>query len=139
VSSWGWGGYLTLPLGASATLSGEAWTGGNLDDYLGGIGQGIRVSGQRAFAIGSTGGWGELAVRGGRGLQAHLGASVDDPDDADLVAGSRSRDRAVWGTLLKDFGSGLSSGVEISHWETRYVGLADGRSWRIQGSVIYSF
>lgn len=64
VASWSWGGYLTLPLDA-LTLSAEAWTGANLDDYLGGIGHGILVRQTVATAVESTGGWAELALKQG--------------------------------------------------------------------------
>lgn len=135
----GWGGYLTLPLGGALTLSGEAWTGSNMDDYLGGIGHGMRVTEDLATSVGVAGGWAELAWRGSQGVRAQVGASLDDPDDTDLGAGFRARNMAAWGTVVKDFGGGLSSGLEVSRWATRYVGHAESTSWRVQGSVIYAF
>jgi hypothetical protein len=60
VAFWSWGDYLSLPLDA-LTLSGEAWTGANLDAYVGGIAHGIRVRQTVATAVESTGGWAELA------------------------------------------------------------------------------
>lgn len=137
LTSSGWGGYLTLPL-SSVTLSGEAWTGSNLDDYLGGIAQGIRVDQTVATSVTSTGGWAELVWRMGR-TRVQAGASLDDPDNTDLAVGYRARNLAAWGTLARDLGGGLTGGVEVSRWATRYVGRTEGTSWRVQGSLIYAF
>jgi hypothetical protein len=137
LSASGWGGDLSLPLG-SVALSGEFWRGSNLDDYLGGIGQGLSIDGSVARAVASTGGWGELAW--GRGpTRVRVGFGVDDPDDADLMPGYRARNAAVWSNLLRDLGGNLSAGLEVSRWETCYVGMADGTSLRAQASVIYAF
>jgi hypothetical protein len=133
------GAYLTLPMGARATLNGEAWTGTNVDDYMGGIAQGIRVTGTRANAVSASGGWAELALRSAAGTQVNFGYSVDDPDDGDLGKGARGFNRAAWTTLTRDAGGGLRYGVEISNWETRYLDMATGKSWRVQTSVQYSF
>lgn len=138
VDSWSWGGYLTLPLGSEVTLLGEAWVGSNMDDYLGGIAQGLRVVNTRANAIDARGGWAELQWKKGV-TQLHAGFSLDDPDAADLGAGARDRNSAIWGTWIRDAGGGLSYGLEISRWETKYLQVADGASWRTQMSVIYSF
>ena len=138
LSSTGWGGYLTVPMGSSAALNGEAWSGWNLDDYLGGIGQGIHVAGQSASNVASSGGWGELSVKHGK-VSARAGAGVDDPDDADLGTGGRDRNTAFWGTVMRDAGGGLSYGLEVSRWETTYVEGTTGTSWRVQGSVIFTF
>ena len=137
LASWSWGGYLTLPLGP-ATLSGEAWTGANMDDYLGGIGQGIHVRQTVATTVESRGGWAEVALKHGA-VKWTAGLSLDDPVDEDLLAGDRSRNLAVWGNVLRDFGGGLSAGLEASRWETEYVGLMKGSSVRVQAAVIYSF
>lgn len=133
------GAYLTVPLGSTLTFSGEAWTGSNMDDYLGGIGHGIQVRGTTANVVGARGGWAELALKTAHGTQLNLGYSLDDADAADLARGGRERNAALWGTAVHDAGGGLRYGIEVSRWETRYVGMATGRSWRVQSSVIYSF
>jgi hypothetical protein len=137
LSSSSWGAYLTLPLGAVA-LNGEAWTGWNLDDYLGGIGQGIRVADQMAENVGGRGGWAELSVKHGA-ASLRAGAGIDDPDDDDLWVSARARNTVVWGTAVRDAGGGLSYGMEVSRWETTYVQSTTGTSWRVQGSVTFTF
>ncbi len=69
----------------------------------------------------------------------HAGFGLDDPDDADLMAGSRARNVALWSNVQRDFGGSLSAGLEVSRWETRYLGMEEGSSMRVQTSVIYSF
>jgi hypothetical protein len=137
VASWSVGGFLTLPAG-QLTFSGEAWTGGNLDDYLGGVGHGILVSRDVATTVESTGGWAEVALRQGT-MKWSAGAGIDDPVDDDLGPGFRARNLVGWTNLTRDFGGGLSAGLEISRWETSYVGLAKGSSFRVHGAVIYTF
>jgi len=138
LTSSGWGAYLTLPLGTAVTLSGEAWDGSNMDDYLGGIGQGMRITSTQATAVGAHGGWAELGWRGGR-TQLRAGASLDDADADDLGAGFRDRNSAMWGTWVRDAGGGLSYGIEVSRWETEYVAMATGTSWRVHMAVVYAF
>lgn len=139
LTSSSWGGYLTLPLGSTLTLAGEVWGGTNMDDYLGGVGQGIRVQGTSANAIASMGGWAELGLRTAHGTQLNLGYSLDDPDADDLGTGARDHNSALWATAIHDPGGGLRYGLEVSRWETRYIGMTDASSWRVQTSVIYSF
>lgn len=134
-----WGAYLTLPLGSTVTLSGEAWAGANMDDYMGGIGQGITVAKTTAHAVAARGGWAELALRTAHGTHVHFGYSLDDPDAGDLAKGARDRNTTLWTTLSHDPGGGLRYGLEVSRWETRYLEMADGASWRVQTSVTYSF
>lgn len=139
LGSSGAGAYFTLPVGGRVTVSGEGWAGTNLDDYLGGVAQGIRVVGTTAREIAARGGWVELALRTAHGTHLHLGGSMDDPERADLGPGARDRNAALWTTLSHEPGGGLRYGLEISRWRTRYVGLADGASWRVQTAVVYSF
>lgn len=133
----GWGAYWRLAAGP-LSFSGEAWTGSNLDDFLGGVGQGLRIDEEVFTSVGSTGGWADLQLSLAP-WAVRLGAGVDDPDQADLLPGYRGRNLAAWTNVVRDFGAGLSAGVEVSRWHTEYVGLEDGDSWRVQSSVIYAF
>jgi hypothetical protein len=110
-----------------------------MDDYMGGIAQGIRVAGTKANAVAAVGGWGELGVRASGHTQLYFGYAYDNPHADDLGKGARDLNREVWTTLSHNPGGGLRYGLEISHWETRYVQMSAGRSWRVQSSVTYSF
>jgi hypothetical protein len=98
------GAYLSMPLGGALGLSAEAWSGSNLDDFLGGIGQGLRVSGTTANAVRARGGWAELKVRASERVGLHVGLSRDDADADDLDAGSRDLNEVFWGTVTHDAG-----------------------------------
>lgn len=137
LASSSWGGYLKLTAGA-LSLSGEGWVGSNLDDYFGGIGQGLVIDEGGATAIGGKGGWAEVAWKAGA-TTLHAGFGVDDPDDEDLALGFRSRNYAGWGNVVHDFGGGLQVGLEYSYWQTLYTNMLEGTSSRVQGSVIYTF
>lgn len=137
VESSSWGLYLDIPLGA-LSLSGEGWWGSNMDDYFGGIGQGIKVGAAGATPVGGKGGWGQLGWHRGK-MRMHSGFGVDDPDDVDLWVGQRARNFVHWCNVIRDFGGGLQLGLEFSLWKTRYVNLLEGTSSRVQGSVIYTF
>jgi len=62
--SWSIGLDARLPLGQRWLFKGEVWTGENLDDYLGGIAQGINLDG--GVGVRSTGGWGSIEFRPAR-------------------------------------------------------------------------
>jgi hypothetical protein len=131
------GGYLQVPLGA-LTLSGEGWVGSNMDEYLGGIGQGLNFGETSTTVIDGKGVWGQIGWAGGD-TRINIGSAMDNPDNVDLAAGARSRNVTAWGNVIRDLGGGLQVGLEYSWWQTRYIDLPEGTSSRVQGSVIYSF
>ena len=126
-----------VPLGKETTLKGELWTGENLDDYFGGIGQGIDFA--RNQEIEAMGGWLAVDTRTGPDTTMSFGIGSDDPDDDTLPAGSRALNEAVWANWQWDFRRDLRFGVEASWWRTDYIGLEDGTSLRLQTSLTYRF
>jgi hypothetical protein len=136
LDSWSAGIDLALPLTGDTTLRAEVWTGTNLDDFLGGAGQGIEVdSGE---TIDASGGW--LSVETvADPWRFGVGAGVDDPDQAFLTDEGRARNLALWANAFYDLTSAIRFGGEISYWETEYRGLETGTALRVQGTVIYAF
>lgn len=134
--SWSVGVDLDLALTGATRLALEAWRGANLDDYLGGVGQGLDVV--RGLEVESRGGWLAVERRGERWRLA-LGGGVDDPDDATLPAGARLRNQALWVSAVRRLPLGLEAGVELSRWTTDYEGVPDGSSYRVQTSLVWSF
>jgi hypothetical protein len=128
---------LSIPLGRSARLKAEAFTGQNLDDYFGGVGQGINVDTGRE--VRASGGWASIEFDPGDKLGLGFGFGVDDPDDSDLEAGARALNRSLWGTVLYDFTDYFAVGGEASWWTTRYVEAQEGRALRFQATAILSF
>jgi hypothetical protein len=134
-----WSRVLDLQLGLrSWRLAGELWEGCNLDDYLGGVGQGVHVGTDDARAVRSSGGWVQLGWEGGA-TTLYVGAGLDDPRDDDLGVGRRARNGVTWVNLIRDFGEGLEWGFEASRWETDYVDRKEGRSVRVQSSLRFAF
>jgi len=136
LDSWSLDLDFTLPLGR-ATLTGELFRGANLDDYLGGVGQGVNL--ERGVAIGSRGGWLSLALAPPGLERLVAGAGVDDPDDDALAAGGRSRNRSAWIVAARAVRPDLEVALELSYWRTDYLALESGDSWRLQTALTYGF
>jgi hypothetical protein len=137
IGSWSAGFDLDLPLGDRLSLKAEGWAGSNLDDYFGGIGRGINIDLGRG--VGASGGWAALELTATGGHRLSFGAGLDDPDNADLASGDRARNLAGWGMYVHALTPAVEVGAEISYWETRYVDLERGRSWRAQAAFVYKF
>ena len=131
------GADLEVPLGARAIVRGEAWTGSNLADVRGGIGQGInRVTGA---GIDSTGGWAEIGgdLVGRYGVFA--GYTIDSPDRDMVPAGGRTRNSAWYIANRFTASRPLVFGVDYLRWRTEYRGGPSGTDNRINAYAAYSF
>ena len=118
-------------------VRGEAWTGSNLADVRGGIGQGInRASGR---GIDSTGGWIEAGGDVTSRYSLFGGYTIDSPDDDTVPTGGRTENSAWFIANRFSAGRPLVVGVDFLHWRTRYRGLPDGTDNRINTYVTYSF
>lgn len=128
---------LTLPLAQRLTLLGELWTGENLDDYSGGIGQGVNRTTLEEIA--AWGGWAALSVNPWDCWTFNVGASLDNPRKRDLNPGDRSRNTSVFGNVMYDINPAVQLGLELSYWETEYKDNSDGDDIRLQTSLTYKF
>ena len=137
IDSWSLNLDLAVRFSSRASLKAEAWSGENLDDYFGGIGQGVNFA--LGEAVAASGGWLALAFKPRSGLEIGVGAGMDDPDDENLSPGARARNLAVWANAVWELWPGLKVGGELSSWQTDYLGMEDGSSLRAQSSLIYSF
>lgn len=140
LETWSVGADWVVPIGSALTLKGEIWLGRNMDAYVGGIAQGVNTAVAGAEReIDAAGGWFALQLKANSCLTFAGGASVDDPDDADLAPGNRSHNAFGfvngWFHPAKRIGFGL----ELSYWITEYVGLSDGDSLRVQFAIKYDF
>ena len=92
---WGYGMDVHVPLSEHFTLRGECFHGSNLDDFRGGIAQGVNpVTGR---TINTTGGWAELVTQPVKWYQNSVGYSVDDPENADIPFGGRNLNHSFVG------------------------------------------
>ena len=147
LKTWSANTELVLPIAKQLALNAEAWTGENMDDFLGGIAQGIRFVDKDGDGtketpnneIASMGGWAAITVGPFGQWQFNLGGSVDDPDDADLDDGARARNLATFGNVLFEVNKAAQIGVEVSYWETKYKNQEDRTSLRGQSSFRYQF
>ncbi|MBZ0269809.1 hypothetical protein K8I85_16790 [bacterium] len=122
-------GHLQVSIGGAVTVAGEAFAGENLDDLRGGIGQGINSGAGKS--IGTVGGWGELRLKASPHWTVAAGGSMDDPDDADVSSGMRTRNTAFYGAARLAALDGVQVGLEFIHWQTDYVGGPDGDANRV--------
>ncbi len=107
------------------TLRGEFFTGSNLGAYLGGVLQGVDFT--RRAGIASRGGWAELSADMSSSVSGRIGFGIDDPDDHDLSdASQRTRNAMVFGNVTYSIVSNYVFGIEVSYWETKFVGLEKG-------------
>ncbi len=118
---------------------GELWTGKNLDDLRGGIGQGI--NGTTGAEIESTGYWLELGAKVRWGT-CYGGYSTDDPENGDVPGGAsgKVRNEVLYvGTVVKHYDP-FEFGFDYSYWETRYKGgLSNGNDNRFRLYFAYNF
>jgi len=133
-TSWSGNVDLTVPIGAKLNLKAEAFTGQALAGYFGGIGQSYTDSLQTE--IRSQGGWAALAVGPFEEIAFNFGGGLDDPDDADLIAGQRSRNVNGFGNVMWKLRPQVAVGAEVSWWETAYKDAETWSSWRGQLTFI---
>jgi hypothetical protein len=121
-------GHVRVKIGPSVTVAGEAFTAENADDVRAGIGQGINSAGRE---IATKGGWGEVQLKVSPAWTLAAGATLDDPDDADLDSGMRSRNLVGYGAARLSALGRLQVGLELLHWKTDYAGAPDGDANRV--------
>lgn len=101
-TSSGIGADLQVRLTDRFSFSGEVWTGENLDDIRGGVGQGIDTT--RGEEIGATGGWGELRYQAFDFYTPAVGVRNDSPHrrprSAALISSRKSSPRCFSSTLV---------------------------------------
>jgi hypothetical protein len=128
------------PLNDWLTIRSELFTGENLNAYLGGIGQGVTLSGANMYdEIGSSGGWIAASLGPWSGCRYNIGISTDDVDGQDVNAGARTLNRAVFANMFCSLNKNAEFALELSHWRTEYEGPGDADNFRVQTAFIYKF
>ncbi|GJM45348.1 MAG: hypothetical protein DHS20C21_21900 [Gemmatimonadota bacterium] len=122
-------GHVKIPVGKRLTVIGEAFTAQNADDVRAGIGQGINQALNKE--IRTVGGWGEIRVQLNQRWSVAAGGSVDNPKDADLSDGMRTKNQAAYGGLGLRALDRVQVGLEFIHWKTDYVNAPDGDANRV--------
>ena len=127
----------TLPLSSRLSLRGEGWWGRNLSDVRGGAGQGINLTNGRE--IRARGGWAEVSLKISRYWSFHPGYTTDDPVDADIPNGGRTRNRAFYFGNRFTPGGNFLIGTDYLRWLTDYKGFLPGVDNRINIFLQYNF
>ncbi len=138
LDSWSCNLELAMPICQKLTLAGEYFTGTNLDDYWGGIGQGVNTT--RTKEIRAHGGWAAARFAVNAETTVCLGAGIDEPNDSDLSAGTaRTRNQTIFGTLTNKVSPNMILGLQLGQWRTSYFNGDQGNALRAQSSLTYKF
>ncbi len=136
-TSWSAGAHLVLPVAEWLWLRGEFFVGRDLSDLRGGIGQGVNAkTGQTIRAIG---GWAEVGAQPFAWLRLAAGSSLDDPDDADVPTGGRTRNWTAYGMVDVRPWKAWRVALEYEHWVTDYAGKPSGTANRFDLHLSYYF
>ncbi|HXH61279.1 MAG TPA: DcaP family trimeric outer membrane transporter, partial [Fimbriimonadaceae bacterium] len=117
-----------VPLAGGVSLSGEAWTGQDLSDFRGGIGQGVNTT--TGNEIRSSGGWAEVGFQASPMHHVAFGYTLDDPVNADLGAGGRSRNWTAYLANKWSLGDSVEVGFNYIYWNTDFIGKSSGHDNR---------
>jgi len=137
LESWSINWDVDIPLTGQVSFKGEAFVGCNLDDYFGGVFQGVNTS--THDGIEARGGWAQVRYQPDQEWQFHAGVGLDDPSDEDLDSGMRAKNGFVFLNALYTIIPAVTVGLEYSYWETEYKEMSIGTDNRIQASFIYSW
>ena len=140
LDSWSCNVELTMPICKKMTLAGEYFTGSNLDDYWGGISQGVNTSIFKE--IRSNGGWAALKYTSSPSTSFSIGAGVDNPNDNDLngmATSTRSPNQTIFANVINKITPNFIVGLQLSDWKTEYKGATEGDALRAQTSLTYKF
>ncbi len=141
LDSWSCNLELAMPICPKMTLAGEYFTGSNLDDYYGGVAQGVSYTSKADLReIRSKGGWAALRFAFNPETSFSLGAGIDDPKDSDLsTATARTKNQTIFGTLVNKITPNLILGLQLAQWKTDYFNGDRGNALRTQSSITYKF
>ncbi len=139
VDSWSLNFDMLQPITPVVTVKGELYVGENLDDYFGGIGQGVRAGPTESHAVGDRGGWAAVTLGPWDAWSFNLGTGIDDVENGDVDAGDRTFNQSVFANAIYALNKSADIGVELSQWRTDFKNDDDVDDIRIQTSFIYKF
>jgi hypothetical protein len=121
----------------------EFWSGKNLDDVRGGIGQGVNNTAadpDQGKEIEATGGWFQLGYQAMPSWKVYIGYSFDNPEDGLPAAGARDKNTVVYLANRLTFGP-VTFGIDYLNWTTEWTGAGakDGTDNRFNFFAQYNF
>ena len=134
---WAAGVHAAFPIGKRISVKGELFTGRNLSDFRGGIGQGVNTT--LAKGIRTDGGWAEIGARLNEHYKILFGVFVDNPDNDDINDGDRGLNYAYSVVNQIEPYERLRIGAEYIFWKTDYKGGVPGTANRFNLHATLSF
>lgn len=131
--SWAFVGHIMFSTPSGFGVAGEIFTGSNLQSYYGGILNDSRIDG-----VDAVGGWVSGWIQPTPQVKLTGGLGLDNPDDEDLANG-RGHNRCIFANVNYSFIPQVTLGLELSQWETKYVGGGDAENFRVQTSMALNF
>jgi hypothetical protein len=104
-----------IPLNALLTLNGQIWTGRNLYDFLGGIGN----MGYGSDEVKASGGFANLYIKPAGKLYYNAAVGIDDPVNAKIPASTASKTRNT--TLLVNANALVQNKVTVTFETARQI------------------
>ena len=125
------------PLHPKFKLSGTLWTGENLGNFQGGVGQNLNLA--QDSEIQATGGWIQASWYPTSTLNLSAAYGLDDPKDSDVSPEGRTRNETFFTNLYWTFIPSTTFGIEYQYLNTDYKTKNDASTHRIQSALIYKF
>jgi hypothetical protein len=138
---------VALPLGNMLTLKGQYFTGKNLAQYLGGVGQSfadVPTGDARTCElteIEASGWWAQITAQPAPDWQINVGMGTDDPEipEGDIAGNKYEKNTTTYGNVLWSVAPAATIGAEFAAIETEYVGGESYSDTRVQLSFMYKF
>ncbi len=142
VNSWFAMGFLKIAYDF-VSISGAYTYAQNIDQNLGGIGQGVVMDGDDFNAVKTQCAWGQLVLnlrKLGLPLQLAGGYGFDNPDDKYLATGSgRTKNSTVWGNAWFYANNNYRFGLEVAKMDTEWKDAGTATDYRTQGTFMFIF
>ena len=133
---------LTLPVVEGLEIQAEWFTGKNLDDVRGGIGQGVNVTAadpNLGDEIESSGGWIQAGYRASEAWTVYFGYTLDDPDSGLPASAARDKNLVFYFANRIKVGP-VTFGADYLNWTTEWSGgFEDGTDNRFNFFAQYNF
>jgi len=130
--SWSINGDLAIKVNKRIALLGEFFMGENLNQYLGGVLQGVDPLGN---PLPSMGGWGLVQVKATDKALLNFGYGFDDPDDSKWMTPEdgetytlRDLNSEAYGNVMYSLTKNVSLMFELAYLQTKYMYTTDGVS-----------
>ena len=121
VDSWGVALDYSLPFSKYVNLTGEAYEGRALGSYSVASGESIGAVGTvGAHGVLSRGGWAQLQFNPNKKWQMNLAYGIDQPDDKQILVGSRSRNQQYMANVIERLTRNISASLEYRRILTDY-------------------